>query len=799
MIPRGYVQYYKPDYGGALIAYPRDENSLGKEISNLSALSGNSSTQSTESSPRHLQRQVLRESSGTSEADSEVEETGRFRGFVALFSVLLCSAFFVAGIGMPFIEVSLFPDSAMETVIVESVVGVIKQSFEGGFYMGAICLTLCTVGIPALLLIGILVIMWDDFFAVGFDRHNLLSPSSHAVMAELMAFIASYQNALLCMVILFKAFFTGGGSSVILRIGFYCLSMCSLLSIAAIQVMEEFRVNAPGMAEEVLPAITGFNLRRRFSSFFPSLPSIKESVNVDILNVLFFLSLLLLLLLLGFNEPLLDIRVVYRGVTLERSILSLKDIIVRIATYSPLPVAFVFGTLVLVTPLLYGLALVCGGFLNHFDSRRQEGYPPSGSEDDSDEDDIHRHLGDRLLTMANLLRPWVMNEVFCIALVLVMYAQFGSDYVVATIPDGIVTCERGFPIAFGTPDGSAAVDPTTQAYRLQPFSGCYLIVGTGVATLFLRWFWSSRACVRKMKHRESWNPCEESDDEELPDESWFAVCVCGKWCRGLALWMWFCFMLHALPPSLSEFKLDSLNTAMNMTVPILNHAMQKYVPASAGNCAAGDAPQPCREMGVLDQHFKDSMRITVEWVSGANTVQIDNATITRTQDKQDWSTTIQKYELDIKGIIGQAGGLLRLENCPTNETGLPDIGKHKCKTFLDTQDACCEPDRHFRVRVSAQCLLGDEELSEVKVVDVDLDEITVSVAANMNPMEGVTATAQLATKDVTGMLIKMMKKEISGIIKDRPIAKLGEQDLTVVNFLNRVLRFNGHHAEFHCR
>jgi hypothetical protein len=203
------------------------------------------------------------------------------------------------------------------------------------------------------------------------------------------------------------------------------------------------------------------------------------------------------------------------------------------------------------------------------------------------------------------------------------------------------------------------------------------------------------------------------------------------------------------------------------------------------------------DIGVMDKQMIKTTRSTIEWVSGVNSIKLRNISIVKSLPVvgDEITSVYQQYSLDIEGVIEEPGGFLRLEMCPKDHTTLePILGQGLCKDFLETTEACCEKNRQFSIRIAAECHLGVDELSNVKVSSVYMDNITI---APVKKIQG--ATILVADRDVTETMIERLKEDVSWALKDYNILEFGGKQLTALNLLNRILHFNAPHQNFHCR
>jgi uncharacterized paraquat-inducible protein A len=762
--------------------------------------------------------------SGTFDLAEDIQQA-KLRGLAVLGTLLLCAALFIGGLAMPLVEVIIFPGSPdMEKRLVKSVWDLMAMSFSGGHVLTGLIVLACTLAIPLALFAGTTVIMYENFFAIGFGYAPCFKPATRALIVSCMYIGSSYQVVMVFLVTLFSCFFSGLGSEISLRTGFHLLSLYFLLSIGLVQAMEYLRLDA---AEERFEAIamdevTGFNLRRRFSSFFPSLPGIKETFHVDAFQVFFFATLFLILLVMGFDQPLLDVRVTYQGVALLRRVQSMRDIIFGLSQFAPFW-CFTFVLLVVGLPVLYCLLLVMAGVLDtvvRWTIGEQE------------------TLYECTLLIAKIMRPWVMIDVFSIALSVALYAV-QTEYVSATIPDGIINVgPTGIPTLSFSPEADGALQAQSSRQQwVHFFSGMYLIVGAGIATMSLRWFWSSSsgtvptAGTEELHERHlEYNPVpprnsqsrSSSDDqfassasasadqeayEAMYEESAVTRYAASKSCRCLVVWTVVCLILHGRPPQQRNFRLASMNEALNNALPVMNTLLAQYAPDTVGNCQypwnVSEIPQPCFNYGILDEEIQSVYRITAEWMSGLRGMNLTSVNVDQTQAlairqpvgaSAASPTVIHRFALTVSGIIAQPKLFLRIEECPKNHTTLlPITGQGLCKPFLDSGDSCCEPNRKFALSIAAECELGANAMGNLQVQDMWMDTMTVKPEMTRGRAE-----ILIADKNITKMVLDNVKGNLMYYLTQQPLMKISGQEVNLLGFLNRVLSYNAPHQEFRC-
>jgi len=751
-----------------------------------------------------------------------------WRGMLFLGANCSLMFFLCLGLMLPLVEVSIFPGSGMERTMAKSVLGMIHLELEMGpeYWFGAVVVTIFCIGIPIWLFFGMLLIIFDNFFAMGCDYHEWLPVEAHSMIVSLMYVTCSYQMMSLFCSVLFVSFFTTKTSSVYLSVGFYAWCIYCLGSIVMLQVLDALR-EAPDEEDE-LPSLTGYGLRKRFASFFPSLPGFKLITNVDTIQVIFFLMLYALLFVASIHQPLLDVRLVYKHIALQRQVLTLSQVYWQIYSQSiMLFLPFVLFTIVV--PFFYGVLMVTAGLL---DSLRRYEFCCSPPEE----------FFDTVMGITAFVRPWVMLDVFAISLGFFLYGAQGH-YVMIQIPDGIVQFDPThiFPIPllnFGvTADEAAAAD--FKVHRFQFFSGIYLFMGSGLALMFLRWFWSfadsslkrrvedlgssGRSTARPRlfssyasvgydmggsspKRRDRGLTEDESDLYAPHGPVITAASWTNKVCRCLGLWLVVCLLMHMVPPTLPQFEVQSMNSVLNVTVPVMNELMSANLPATYGKCVPVDqVPMPCIDTDPLHEEMKGPLKVSIMWMSGLNTVNVSSISIHESNQVQlawggagEWwnhtlgkqlaaQTVIEQYVLTIAGEFQKLSLYLHVEDC----------AQQPCKVMLDSFDSCCEDHRHFVVKLVAECAVGDNSLSHVRIDDIVLDELVIAAQMDMHKAGGVIRAA-LPTQDITPDVKKTVKDTLGNYLSKEKFLPWGEDKLDLSMFLNKIIRYNSPHEEFRC-
>lgn len=254
-----------------------------------------------------------------------------------------------------------------------------------------------------------------------------------------------------------------------------------------------------------------------------------------------------------------------------------------------------------------------------------------------------------------------------------------------------------------------------------------------------------------------------------------------------------------------------MNEALGNSLPVLNKLLTQYAPETVGNCkypgAPGTIPQPCFEYGRLNIHQSGVYRITSEWMSGMRSMQLSNISVIHKETlaaatqpvgwaeaSEDLPVLTHRFELDVAGLIRDPSMFLKIEECEKNHTTLEAItGEGLCKPFLDTADACCEPNRRFSIKIASECHPGETNLVNTRVVDMRLDTMTVRPE-----MWRGRVRLLIADKNITNMVLETVQTNIMWYLTKVPLLEFHGESLDVMEFVNRVLRFNAPNQQFHC-
>jgi len=336
------------------------------------------------------------------------------------------------------------------------------------------------------------------------------------------------------------------------------------------------------------------------------------------------------------DQPLLELHLTVEGLTIHAKQMTLRDLLIVAWNADTGLNSLGFVLLVFVIPVLYCTMLLASGISDMSCWKSCLHEPPA-------------RVSEGALWAALLLRPWVMTDVFAIALGLFLFSM-QDKFVVTTIPDGILQWPSFIPFP-----GDVRPDPV----RVHVFSGIYLLMGAGLTIFYLRWFWSVdqilgayEAMIPREDSREMSreNSREDRRDSEVHNRGYTDFSADGgrmkrmsttgssskaeacyrnlpfanwKACWCILVWIGACAGLHCIPLPMQKFRLEHTNAVLNGTLPIVNEMISAELPASFGSCDSTDSvPQPCQEKGPLYHAMQGKNRISILYVTGLDTLSL---------------------------------------------------------------------------------------------------------------------------------------------------------------------------------
>eukprot|EP00928_Gymnodinium_smaydae_P039515 TRINITY_DN26988_c1_g10_i1.p1 TRINITY_DN26988_c1_g10~~TRINITY_DN26988_c1_g10_i1.p1 ORF type:complete len:776 (-),score=130.93 TRINITY_DN26988_c1_g10_i1:91-2223(-) len=706
----------------------------------------------------------------------------------------------------------------MEVTMRVSVCRSISELVQQGYYLPAALLAFCDILVPVMKFVGLSAIIWSKFFSPSAGTG--FSAPTHVALLSCIYVCSSYQFLDVFIVILFVLFLSAGATAELL-FGFYAFCTYCILSVALLQSMESLIEHTAlgqlelaegekkGKEQAPLPRDRGY------TTMLPSLPALKRIAAVDTVNVVAFSLIYGCLMWLALDKPLLDLRYVLGGVAIDRRSLSLYDMVCALQSGAPLIVVGCFVLFVIVVPVAYTILMLAAGLADRFHIGRTQGSLA------------------QLLRATEVLRPWVMTDVFTLALLGFLFAV-QSDYVVASMP---TVPSRELPLPpvqqllpksprpgvmpnatdINFEDNHAApvfLEEARAFLHMVLGTGISLLVGAGLATYYLRWYWSQSLDASSFEDdagEEEYEHDELSSDGEEDEAKGrhgaaraLGLCYCAlpKTVRFLLWWLVVASALRFwIQPSMPRLKVKSLNAVLNDTVPIANSFLEQNAPATYGVCR--EAPEPCVEGPILYRDLRQNgngfRNITAPWISGLDTTRISEIRITLEPPAEPaWNgsaggATARRLQLDISGYLDTVKLFLHVVDC-----NRPVVGTPSCSTTLDSGEACCGHNKRFRVRIAADCSLARHALENLRVETVDTSALMVKPHLEIKPdidvLSGFSLPAikvDLPWEDVAPEAERMLRGIIGRLVTSESLVPWGaHRTLSLEDFLTRVLHFN---------
>jgi len=620
--------------------------------------------------------------------------------------------------------------------------------------------------------------------------------------------------------------FSCDGAVVTLCSGFYFFSVYCIASVILLQLLQPL-VKVGGGSDTLED--DGKLRSRAYSELVPSLPAVKPITGVDTVHVLFFATLFLGLIGVGFLQPLLDVHIVIGGVTFQRRALSLGGMIWTLCQDFPLVIGLAFTLFVVAVPAFYAILMALAGIM-HYQNKQ-------GVTTDDPKEEFYRLI----IKATEVLRPWAMTDVFSLALAVFIFSARG-EHIVATIPTGLFA--EDVSKTYNETSADSFENGSTALWS-QFFSGTFLVAGSGLAMCFLRWFWSSSSHKKQAPSREvgrevsTATVSEKSDDFESDDEEDECCPICcevfvgittSKALRSLVIWILVCLSMHAISPSLPTFGLRHVNDVLNDTVPVLNSMFPTGLPATFGVCEPpGIVPPPCKDGPVLWQgtQMNGTRHVEVLWVSGLNTTSLSMLRISASRISlpvaaasasfgslmtAPWNVSvnstslmpsvplaaqgtswlpgtsgppivaIQQVTLEVAGMLQKVSLFLNVRDCDKENSS-------NCHKVLNSGDACCDDRRHFRALISAECRKDSEGLSDLKLLKLDFDPLVVAARLVVSTPFG-NATVDLPSQDISSKAEHAVRSLIEQYLTTSNLIWWGNGYLSMEQILTRVIRFN---------
>ncbi|RHZ11766.1 hypothetical protein DYB26_010342, partial [Aphanomyces astaci] len=132
---------------------------------------------------------------------------------------------------------------------------------------------------------------------------------------------------------------------------------------------------------------------------------------------------------------------------------------------------------------------------------------------------------------------------------------------------------------------------------------------------------------------------------------------------------------------------DVLSALLDAYKPLLSGFAQANLPATIGNCKEANAPTNCTDIGNLYDVKNTFYRVKVRWISGINTMRLDDIAVTFDDKDGSMALTVKVYfaKLPVSLLVEACAGVLG------------------CATFLDTTKSCCGTAKTVTMTATAKC------------------------------------------------------------------------------------------------
>jgi len=529
------------------------------------------------------------------------------------FGWLFCCVSWLLGITLDSARLDVLPGTRLHWVMARSLINTLNDLSRKKLYISMLALGFFSIVVPVAKLGGTFKVIYEMYSKPAqrvFDANRYLM--------NVLSYLASYQFVDLYVGILFVCYFNSDASTAKFHIGFYWFFSYCVISLAVSVVLEgTLYFETPGSDERDsergpwAASLLGAQSRSegpvsaRHKDFFgrgaemtdsgpPRHPSQEDDGSrdsylpgksaytaekqksletyPDMITTRFFCVFFFLPLLICCFQPFLEVRMLLHQVAVERTVLSLWEIMFRImpARAHPVVVVFMFMLNVL-CPVLYGVALIVRVEHRH----RHMNF----SEAEWREERFSLPWICRLASEA--FRQWAHIDVVAIASMIFLFMIQDEDTLTMT------------------PDGSFAF---------------YIFLAAGFSFFFLRWF---------TEH--------EADDKHPWSRIMGVTC---RTATLIAVYITLCMIIFGgVPGAAPHYQYRSLSSVCIHAQPFLDQVAEQ-LPAAFGNCKDKDSnpPQPCFGDENLQTNEDEDSRMDAIWMGGLRTLSFDSCHLEKVND-----------------------------------------------------------------------------------------------------------------------------------------------------------------------
>eukprot|EP00928_Gymnodinium_smaydae_P006039 TRINITY_DN1209_c0_g2_i3.p1 TRINITY_DN1209_c0_g2~~TRINITY_DN1209_c0_g2_i3.p1 ORF type:complete len:867 (+),score=207.38 TRINITY_DN1209_c0_g2_i3:45-2603(+) len=686
---------------------------------------------------------------------------------------------------LPTLEVHVMPGTPFTSFYRRSLVLTLLDLYNKRTYFACATLTVFSVIVPASKLIFTVYFILKLFTATPSEIYGTSARS-----LRWLSRLASYQLLDLYVGVLFVVHFNSDSADARFLTGFYwyyayCMtSMCMSVVLDGAFATEEAlecqriasrqnehsRVQAEEAKEQpqgsALDALSA-GIRRMLGYAAQESPA-RSSVTrgeaeeeseplrrvpafADEAGTLLLSAVFVVLLAAAFWVPLIEVRTVWQGVSVDRSIHTLAEIFFSFLPSNAGPlIAIPLLLMNLLIPLCYVAAQ-----LATLAARRATlaASDPAGMLQTAVADPQRRALTRRRIAasacgVADALRPWATADVLCFAMLVFVF----------TVQD---------PKTLTTPVGDA------EAY--------YQWLGAGFALFFLRWLSEGTEKDRRCG--------------SIPTPRFFAV---------IAAWLAVCFIVSGGVGRVSgavrgrdeaaaahrghggdddghvgsteHFTFDSLESVCTHVMPVIDKTLRKAVPAAMGECQnSHKPPQPCKGNKPLYETVNGNGFIKAAWVGGINTIRLNVCHLWK--DPEYEAAGLAKYHLKLGGHFEKVPLFLHAKQC---ESALRFLGDGGCTT-MHSADHCCGANKHFNVTLGLRCKVPTG-FDAIELEKVAIDELLV-----MTDFLG--GSLRVKALDIAPTVMGLLGKETTKFLESAHLMWAGEQ-MSIPQLINHLIAYN---------
>jgi len=552
----------------------------------------------------------------------------------------------------PTLEINVMPETPFKVFYRRSLGMTLSDLFHKGTYFAACTLSFFSIVVPIMKLLSTLVLV------MRLRREPVeVVYGSNKVLIYILSCLSSYQLIDLYVGILFVVHFNSDSADSKFLAGFYWFYSYCMVSMVMMVILDAV------FKEDLVFWACSPKKEKEFDDFDfddedsdrlemePELTLCQEANDEGsrwsegILGAWILAVCFVVLYMRCFAQPLLEVRTLWSGVAVDRSMHPLREIFVdTLPNQTGFLVAFPLIFMNLVAPILYIVSLLLSCF--RWCPRR---------------DRCKSSPAVALTLLADTLRPWATTDVLCCATIVFLFTVH---------------------------------DQKTETKPTQDSNAYYLFLGAGFSMFFLRFLTGS---IKK-----GFCACP-GPRFAIILASWLLVCVvvAGGPTNAAAI---LGISGHHEEESYSQtnrggLHFEDLDSVCGMLLPLVDDTFARAAPAAYGNChdANSRPPQPCKGDAPLYEVHKGGNYINLKWLAGVNTMKLDTCRLWK--DVPVWNDTSQKmstrFHLQIGGKFDEVRLYMKARQCAR-------FSWFGCSDF-DSDRHCCGEDIRFNFTLGLGC------------------------------------------------------------------------------------------------